>query len=145
MDGSYLVIKVDGSVIAEAADVSLKIIAKKLDSTSQDSGLNTACSPGKVKIGIAGKFLYASDGANWEALYEYVKAGTNLDTVMYFNDGAILNGRGILKKLNLKGANSKEKVTGTFGIRFYSDEYEYITTEDGFILITEDGKKIITE
>ena len=144
VSGSYLVLKVDGSVIAETTSVNLKIIAKGLDRTSQASGVNASFMAGKIKIGIAGAFLFASDGANWTALYDFLKAGTEFEVVFYNNGTEFFGGSGVMKKLSIRGANQKSLVTGSYGIRF-TPTADAILTEGGLEITTEDGRVLIIE
>jgi hypothetical protein len=146
--GSYLVLEVDEEIIAETTDVSLKIVSKALDTTSKDSGLNAEYIGGKVMIAIAGGYLLASSGANWEALFDYMHGGTSM-TVEFYRDGVyFFNGAGYLKKLSLTGANSDSLTTGVYGISFIYDAEETegaIITEDGLEITTEDGETILIE
>jgi len=146
--GSYLVLKVEGAVIGETTSVSLKMTATGLDRTSQDSGLRSSYSAGKVKVGMAGAFLFAS-GGNWETLYSYLKTGAEMGISLFVNGAEILSGFGIMKKLSLKGADEASLVTGAYGIRYNTtttqEEVDAILTETGIEITTETGVTITTE
>ena len=148
--GSYLYLTMDGSTIAETTDVSLKFQAKAIDKTTKDSGFNAEFMGGTVKVAIAGTFLVASDGSNWDTLWAAFEDGTEVD-VNYLRHGTqFLSGTGIVKKLTLKGGNSDELVTGTYGI-LHTGEFntesvgDAILTEDGYYFETEDGQTVILE
>lgn len=142
--GSYLLVKCNGAIIAESTDVNLKVIVSKLDGTHQGSGVNAVYVPGSVKIGIAGSFLYASDGTNWATLYDYLAAGSEFEIVFYRDGTEFFGGGGILKKLSMKGSNAKEGITGSYGIR-YTPTTGAILTESGLEITTEDGQVLIIE
>lgn len=148
MNGTYLVIEIDGEVIAEATNVNLKVIADSLDKTSKDDGLNGTFLAGLVKIGLAGEFLLASDSSNWDKLYDLLSTRDQAVVTLFFDGVEKLGGFGIVKKLSMTGANSDSLVTGKWGIRYYvstiSSELT-IETEAGFTIITESGETIITE
>ena len=142
--GVYLVLKLDGEIVAETINVSMKMIVKGLDRTSQDTGLNAAFMSGKVKIGIAGTYLMASDNSNWTTLYGSLNSSFAIG--LYLNESMLLNGYGILKKLSLKGSDSKKNLTGTYGIRFNESlDTDVLITESGIELTTEDGQTLIIE
>ena len=137
-------LEVDGNIIAETTSVSLKIVSQSLDRTSHASGVNAAFIAGMIKVGIAGAFLYASNGANWPALYDFLKDGTEFELVFYNNGTEFFGGSGIMKKLNLKGADRDSLVTGSYGIRF-TPTSDAILTESGLEITTEDGQILIIE
>ena len=146
--GTYLTLELDGDVIAETTELSIKIEADALESTTKDSGINATFIAGKYKAGLAGTFLLATNGANFDTLYTLINTATSMDVVVYYNGSAILNGTGIMKQLSETGANSDTLVTGKYGIRFHITdvgENVEIITEDGFTIITESGETIITE
>jgi len=148
--GSYLYLTIDGSTVAETTDVNLKVQAKAIDKTSKDSGFNAEFMGGTVRVAIAGTFLVASDGANWETLWTAFKDGTEVD-INYLRHGTqFLSGTGIVKKLTLKGGNADELVTGTYGILHKGELNttavdDTLLTEDGFYFETETGETIILE
>jgi len=147
--GSYLTIEVDGATVAETTDVNMKVMAKALDSTSKDSGLNAEYIGGLTRIAMAGSFLMSADGANWTALWDSFNAGSAV-TVGYFrNEVNFLNGTGIIKKLTTKGGNSDSLVTGAYGVRFTftdsSSTANAILTEEGLEIKAEDGQVLLIE
>jgi hypothetical protein len=144
--GSYLVLKVGGDVVAETTSVFFKVKSKKLNRTSQDSGINARYEPGKVKLFAAGRFLLASDGANWDTLFELARYAEEFSVGYYLNGAELFTGYGVLKRLTAKGGNSKKLITGAYGLTVKTTlDDTMIITEDGFILTTEDDKAIITE
>lgn len=143
LHGAYMVLKVDDSVIAETTKVNLKVTAKPMDSTSQDSGINGSFTTGKVMVGIGGAFLYAT--SDYSSLYTYLNAGTQMGVIVYVDGNGIINGYGIMKKLSAKGANADENITGAYGIRITSMDAQAILTESGFELLTESGETLIIE
>ena len=144
--GSYLVLKIAGEVVAESTNVNLKLASKVLETTSQDNGVNAGYEAGGIKIAIAGRFLYVAEG-NWDVLYDYI--GGEMGVGFFRNGVEFLNGYGVLKSLSLKGADSKERITGTYGIRYNYlssiPSVEAITTESEIELITETGETLIIE
>ena len=142
--GSYLTIEVDGATVAETTDVNMKVMAKALDSTSKDSGLNSECIGRLTRIAMAGSFLMSADGGNWDKLWDSFSGGESV-YIYYYRDGInFLSGVGVIKKLTTKGGNSDSLVTGTYGLRFkYETPIEYegfgLTTEAGLTITTEDG------
>jgi hypothetical protein len=149
MLGNYLVIKIGGEVIAEANKVNLKLVAKPLKATTKSNGIASAAVAGKVMIGISGSFMYASDGDNFDRLYDYLSTGGELGVGLYRNGELFLNGYGVMKKLSKRGANSDQLVTGAYGIRYnYSSDdpgAQAILTESGLNITTESGQQIIIE
>ena len=142
--GYYLVLKLDGEIIAESTNVNLKVIAKAMDRTSKVNGVTSEYMPGKVTIGIAGRYLVATNGANWQTLYDYQSAGTEFALAFYRNGVEFFAGAGILKKLSLKGGSKEDLVTGTYGI-LYTPTTGAITTEGGLEITTEKGETLIIE
>lgn len=148
--GSYLTLEVDGSTIAETTDVNMKIVAKALDTTSKESGLNTEVIGGGVKILIAGTYLMSSDGANWDTLWSSFKDRSKV-TVGYFRNGVnFLLGHGILKKLTAKGGIADSLITGTYGITYtyeqsFPVEDNAILTELGIEITAETGETLLVE
>jgi len=144
--GSYLVLKLNDAVVAETTSVSLKMISKGLETTSQSSGVYSSYEGGKVKIGMAGKFLLASGSANWTILYDFMKAGDEFEVELFVNESSLFSGFGLMKKLSLRGADESSLVTGAYGIRYQIEpSYYAITTEGDLIITTEDGQDIIIE
>ena len=142
--GYYLVLKLDGEIIAESTNVNLKVIAKAMDRTSKVNGVTSEYMPGKVTIGIAGRYLVATNGANWQTLYDYQAAGTEFALVFYRDGVEFFGGLGILKKLSLRGGSEVDLITGTYGI-IYTSTTVSITTEGGFEITTEKGETLIIE
>jgi len=147
--GSYLTVTVNGAVIAETTDVNIKIEAKALKATSQDSGVNSDHVAGVVKLGIVGRYLLASNGDNWTALFGYVNEGTEVEVAFYRDSVNFLSGWGLMRKLNPKGGNSDTLVTGMYGIRYNFTQQgatsEGILSEDGFTLRAETGETLLIE
>ena len=142
--GYYLVLKLDGEIIAESTNVNLKVIAKAMDRTSKVNGVTSEYMPGKVTIGIAGRYLVATNGANWQTLYDYQAAGTDFALSFYRNGVELFWGSGLLKKLSLRGGSEVDLITGTYGI-IYTSTTVSITTEGGLEITTEDGQTLIIE
>ena len=148
--GTYLTLTLEGSVIAEASSVSIKVVASALDSTSKDSGLYSGGAGGLVKIGVAGSFLYAASG-NWSDLYDYQKAGTAVTVTMWRGGVEFISGEGVIKKLSMTGSDPGSHITGAYGIRYTSWNFgesvvsTMITEDELYDLITEDGDTLIFE
>ena len=144
--GSYLTIQVNGAVIAETTDVSMKIAAKPLDSTTKDSGLNAEHLGGTVKIAVGGKYLMSESGSNWEALYTSFKTGA-IVTVEYIRSITnFFRGYGVIKKLNFTGGNSDSLVTGSYGIiirQIISGSTDSVTVDS--TIITVDSTTITSD
>lgn len=147
--GSYMVLRISGEVVAETTSVSVKMAAKKLETTSQDNGLNAGYEQGKVKLGLFGAFLLATDRANWTTLYGKVKDGLEVGVSLLVQGAEVFNGYGILKRLSLSGRDAKNLITGAYGIRYNyvatEEESTVITTEAGVTITTETGEKLIIE
>lgn len=144
--GSYLTLKLDNEIIAESIDVSLKAKAKHLDTTSQGAGINAGFMAGMITLGVLGEHLYASDGANWDILYDLHRTGEFVTVQLYRDETLFLDKSGIIKRLRLKGSDAKENVTGMFGITVsINDAGAALLAEDGFQLLAEDGKVLLTE
>ena len=139
--GWYLVLKVDDEIIGETTSVNLKVKAKKLNTTTQESGLNNALIAGKVKIALSGTFLKYDD---WDTLYS--KLNNDVTIQLYSDEDRILNGFGKIKRLTKRGGNSDQKVSGAYGIQYKSDTSGaglYITTEGDVAITTEGGETIL--
>ena len=148
--GSYLTVAVNGSVIAETTDVNIKVEAKALKSTSMDSGLNAEHIAGSVKLALAGRYLFASNGDNWNALFNFMKEGDEVQVAFYRNAVNFLSGWGVIRKLNPAGGNSDSLVTGMYGIRYNFTEQDPdvptgILTETGFAIKAETGETLLIE
>lgn len=139
--GTYLTLSLNGVEIAEAAEVSVKVKAKSLDITNQSDGHSASFMPGALKVGLAGRFLLASDASNWQTLYDLIGSGSEIDVILYRNSVEVLNGYGILKRLSKAGARSDDLITGAWGIRYYPTT----ATTEGLTLLTEAGVEITTE
>jgi len=140
--GTYLVLKLNDEVIAEATDVEMRIKAKPLNTTTKESGLNAEFIGGMVVIAIAGKYLFTED--NWDTLFGMI--GSEVGVSLFRDEVQFLGGNGILKKLSAQGGNSDQTITGAYGIRYKTTSDNFaILTEAGFDFITEDAETIILE
>ena len=116
MLGTYLTLSLDGSVIAETTDVNMMIKSKAINVSSHDTGLHGAFIGGKVRIALAGGYLLASSGANWDILWAAHRAGTTMVVTLKRDENSILNGPGLLVKLSLNGGDSGKAITGKYGL-----------------------------
>lgn len=145
MIGSYLVVRVDGEDIAETTSVSLKVKARRLDTTTQDSGINESVTSGKVMIRISGSFLYTN---NWDTLFTYLNDRSEVSIAYLRNGVEFFTGYGIFRRLSARNSDRKKGVTGSYSIRYrYSATpgSTAITTESGFKITTESGETLIIE
>lgn len=147
--GTYLTLSINGAVIAETTSVSMKMQSKAIDRTSHDSGLYAEFEGGKVDIAMAGRYLMATSGANWDVLWTAFNAGIVVDVILMQNGLSLLEGSAVIAKLRLSGGNSDKAVTGGYGLRYRPTEAvpetTTIVTEDLYSFVTEDDVLIIEE
>lgn len=142
--GAYLILKIDGSVIAETTSVNMLVKAKPLDSTTYDSGMNAEFIGGKVSIAMAGTFLMASSGANWDVLWAAFRLGTAIEVILYRDTTQMFTSTARIVKLRLSGGDSGKLITGGYGL-MCSQVVDSMITEDGEYILTEVGEYIIEE
>jgi hypothetical protein len=102
------------AVVAETTSVSVDFSAEFLETTNQTSGLNTSGIGGKVTGTASGDFLFASDGANWDALFAIMNAGTVIEFQMYVNSVLKVDCDCVLTSINATGGNSDSLTTGAW-------------------------------
>ena len=143
--GSYLILKVDGSIIAETTNVSMKLVAKALEASCKQTGLYAEFIPGTVDVAIAGEYLVASDGANWDALWNAFKAGTEVTVTLLRYGVEVTSGTAIIVILRTSGADSGSLVTGGYGLRYKPGANVIFNTTVDSTTITVDSTLITSD
>jgi len=133
--GTYMILKIDGAVIAETTSVSMLVKAKALDVSTYDTGLHGTFIGGKVEAAIAGTYLMATTGANWDVLWTAFRAGTEVDVDLYRSGAVMTSGTAVIVKLRISGGNADKVITGGYALKYYPSSSSSITVDSTTITV----------